>query len=69
MSGKRDTDKFKIAAVKQLTGGGHAAHKLAERLGVSIQSMYSWIKRDGVPDEERIAANAQSDEVSPLKPN
>jgi transposase len=29
--------------------------------------MYSWIKRYSVPDEERIAADAQADEVRRLK--
>jgi transposase len=67
MSGKRYTDEFKIAAVKQVTERGHAAHEVAERLGVSIHSMYSWIKRYSVPDEERIAADAQADEVRRLK--
>jgi transposase len=67
MSGKRYTDEFKIAAVKQVTEHGHAAHEVADRLGVSIHSMYSWIKRYSVPDEERIAADAQSDEVRRLK--
>jgi transposase len=67
MSGKRYTDEFKIAAVKQVTERGHAAHEVADRLGVSIHSMYSWIKRYSVPDEERIAADEQTDEVRRLK--
>jgi transposase len=67
MSGKRYTDEFKIAAVKQVTERGHAAHEVADRLGVSIYSMYSWIKRYSVPDEERIATDAQADEVRRLK--
>lgn len=46
---------------------GHAAHEVADRLGVSIHSMYSWIKHYSVPDEERIAADAQADEVRRLK--
>lgn len=58
MSGKRYKDEFKIAAVKQVTERGHGAHDVAERFGVSIHSMYSWIKRYSVPDEERIAADA-----------
>ena len=39
MSGKRYTDEFKIAAVKQVTERGHTAHYVADRLGVSIHSI------------------------------
>lgn len=67
MSGNRYTDEFKIAAVKQVTERGHPAREVADRLGVSIHSMYSWIKRYSVPDEERVAADAQADEVRRLK--
>ena len=67
MSGKRYTEEFKIAAVKQVTERGHAAHEVADRLVVSIHSMYSWIKRYSVPEEERVAADAQADEVRRLK--
>ena len=67
MSGKRYTDEFKIAAVKQVTERGHPAREVADRLGVSIHSMYSWIKRYGVSDEERIASDEQADEVRRLK--
>lgn len=48
MSGKRYTDEFKFAAVKQVTERGHPAREVADRLGVSIHSMYSWIKRYSV---------------------
>jgi transposase len=67
MSGKRYTDEFKVAAVKQVTERGHPAREVADRLGVSIHSMYSWIKRYSVPEEERIASDAQADEVRRLK--
>lgn len=67
MSGKRYTDEFKIAAVKQVTERGHSAREVADRPGVSIHSMTSWIKRYGGPDEERIASDEQADEVRRLK--
>lgn len=53
MSGKRYTEEFKIAAVKQVAQRGHPASEVAERLGVSIHSLYAWTKRYGVPEEER----------------
>ena len=52
MSGRRYTEEFKIAAVKQVAQRGHPASEVAERLGVSICSLYAWIKRYGVPKEE-----------------
>ena len=55
MSGKRYTEEFKIAAVKQVAERGHPASEVAERLGVSMHSLYAWMKRYGVPEEERKA--------------
>lgn len=67
MSGKRYTEEFKIAAVKQVAQGGHPASEVAARLGISIHSLYAWTKRYGVPEAERKAADAQSDEMRRLK--
>ena len=53
MSGKRYTEEFKVAAVNQVVERGHPAAEVAERLGVSIHSIYVWTKRYGVPDAER----------------
>ena len=39
MSGKRYTEEFKVALVKQVVERGHPAGEVAERLGVSIQSI------------------------------
>ncbi|NVM75178.1 transposase [Duganella sp. SG902] len=67
MSGKRYTEEFKVAAVKQVIDRGHPAAEVAERLGVSVHSMYAWIKRYGVPDSERKANDAQAEEMRRLK--
>ena len=67
MSGKRYTEDFKVAAVKQVVERGHPAAEVAERLGVSIQSIYVWTKRYVVPDAERKAQDGQSDEMRRLK--
>lgn len=40
MSGKRYTEEFKVTAVKQVVERGHPAAEVAERLGVSIHSIY-----------------------------
>ena len=67
MSGKRYTEEFKVAAVRQVIDRGHPAAEVAERLGVSIHSIYAWIKRYGVPDVERKANDAQAEEMRRLK--
>ena len=67
MSSKRYTEEFKIAAVKQVAQGGYPASEVAARLGISIHSLYAWTKRYGVPEAERKAVDAQSDEMRRLK--
>jgi transposase len=66
MSGKRYTEEFKIAAVKQVAQGGHPASEVAARLGISIHSLHAWAKRYGVPEAERKVVDAQSDEMRRL---
>jgi transposase len=67
MSGNRYTEEFKIAAVKQVAERGHPVSEVAERLGVSIHSLYAWIKRYGVPEDERKTVDSQADEMRRLK--
>ena len=66
MSGKRYTEEFKLAAVKQAERG-HPASEVAARLGISIHSLYAWTKRYRVPEEERKAVDSQADEMRRLK--
>ena len=47
MSGKRYTEEFRIAAVKQLTEGGHSVADVARRLGVTTKSLYDWKEKYG----------------------
>jgi len=37
------TDEFKEQAVEQVTEHGHKASEVASRLGVSTNSLYTWI--------------------------
>ena len=67
MSSERYTDEFKIAAVKQVTEGGHAVADVAKRLGVSNHSMYAWIKRWSLPEAERAEARSQQEEIRRLR--
>ena len=40
MSGKRYTEEFKVEAAKQVIDYGHRARHVAERLGISLHSLY-----------------------------
>jgi len=47
MSGKRYTDEFKLEAVKQITERGYTVADVADRLGVTVHSLYAWLKKYG----------------------
>lgn len=44
MSSKRYPEEFKVEAVKQVTDRGHPAAEVASRLGVSLPTLYEWLK-------------------------
>ncbi len=44
MSSTKFSDDFKRDAVAQITEGGYPVREVAERLGVSHYSLYSWKK-------------------------
>jgi transposase len=67
MSGKRYAEELKIEAVKQVTEGGYRVAEVAERLGVSVHSLYQWVKQYGVPEAERLQTRSQADELRQLK--
>ena len=54
MSSKRYTEEFKVEAVKQVTERGYSVAEVAERLGTTTHSLYSWLKRYGqkVPQQK-----------------
>ncbi len=56
--GKRYTEEFKIEAVKQVTERGHSVYDVADRLGISVKSLYDWRAKYG-PDSK---TNQSSDE-------
>ena len=47
MSTKRYTDEFKIEAVRQIVEYGRPVAEVAERLGVSVHSLYGWRRQHG----------------------
>ena len=56
MSSKRYTEEFKVEAVRQVTDRGHSVAEVADRLGVSIHSLYTWRKQYGRSRPERAAS-------------
>ena len=53
MSNQRYPEEFKIQAVKQVTEKKLPVSEVAARLGVSVHSLYAWVKRYSKPQEQR----------------
>jgi transposase len=49
MSNQRYPEEFKIEAVKQVTDRGLPVAEVAARLGMSVHSLYAWVKRYSKP--------------------
>lgn len=60
MSSKRYPEEFKIEAVKQVTDRGHPGSEVASRLGVSLPTLYDWLKRYSLPEAERSELQGQA---------
>ena len=67
MRRKRYSEEFKIEAVKQVTEAGYSAYDVAERLGTTTNSLYSWIRRYGPESSDFKRASQESDEIRRLK--
>ena len=65
--GQRFTEEFRVEAVKQVTERGFAVKDVSKRLGVSPYSLYQWIKRYGIPTEERLAKEDQVGRIKKLE--
>jgi len=55
MSGKRYTDEFKAEAAKQVIDQGRPVWEVASRLGVSIHSLYAWVREQRKAPQARQA--------------
>ena len=56
MTKARFTEEFKDEAVKQVIERGYTVPDVAKRLGVSVQSLYKWIKACAPDENERFEA-------------
>ena len=61
MSGLRFSDDFKKDAVSQVTDRGYSVREVAERLGISTKSLYTWKAQFSKPgkviDNEAVLAS------------
>lgn len=67
MSTKHYTDEFKIEAVRQIVEYGRPVAEVAERLGVSVHSLYGWRRQHGQGEVGRRVEQDQNAEVRRLK--
>ncbi|NMZ99802.1 MULTISPECIES: IS3 family transposase [Pseudomonas chlororaphis group] len=67
MSNQRYPEEFKIQAVKQVTEKKLPVSEVAARLGVSVHSLYAWVKRYTKSQEQRVEEDDQSAEVRRLR--
>ena len=67
MSAKRFPEEFKIQAVKQVTEKGHAVASVAERLDISTNSLYNWLKRYGSNSEHYQELSEQDKRIRVLE--
>ena len=67
MSANKFTDEFKRDAVAQVEDRGYPVREVAERLGVSTKSIYTWQKQFSRPSKVIQEVDAQADEIRRLK--
>lgn len=67
MSRQRYPEIFKLESVKQITERGRPMADVARALGVSIHSLYAWIKQHGKPADQLLEESALQAEIRRLK--
>jgi len=67
MAGERYNEEFKIAAVKQVTEHGYSIADVAQRLGITTQSLYNWRDRYGENAQAYHEKQSSHEELRKLK--
>ena len=65
--GIRFTDEFKRDAVAQVVERGYSVSEVAERLGISTKSLYTWKSQFSKPPHVRAEVLDQAAEIRRLK--
>ena len=65
--GIRFTDEFKQDAVAQVVERGYAVSEVAERLGISTKSLYTWKAQFAKLPRDRSEVSEQAAEIKRLK--
>jgi transposase len=64
---KRYTEEFRAGAVKQVLERGHSAKEVSDRLGLSPDTMFRWLRVARKPRQALEQERLQGDEVQRLK--
>lgn len=64
---KQFTEEFKIQAVKQVTEQGYTVASVSERLGVSTNSLYNWMKKYGSDSKQYQQSSEQEARIRELE--
>lgn len=67
ISTNKFTDEFKRDAVAQVVDRGYPVREVAERLGISTKSIYTWQRLFSRPAKVVQEVDAQADEIRRLK--
>ena len=67
MSSKRYTEEFKIEAVRQVIDRGYSVAEVADRLGTTTHSLYTWKKKYGPDSAEHLEKTETDQEIRRLK--
>ena len=67
MTSKRYNEEFKIEAVKQVTERGYSVAEVAERLGMTTNSLYAWMRQYGETNSQQANRADDQVEISKLK--
>ncbi len=67
MSGVRYTDEFKSEAAEQVIEHGRSVREVAGRLGISIDSLYAWVRNQRRSPQAQQTDTASSAEVRRLQ--
>lgn len=67
MAGERYNEVFNIAAVKQVTEHGYSIADVAQRLGITTNSLYRWRDRYGANSQAYQEKKSSNEELRKLK--